>query len=329
MKGHGKTIFSLILILISVSLFFYKFNIREIMAVVNLIPVYVILLVLLLHIITLVLGSYKWYLMLAGIDHHRKMGLIFKIHISTIYFDNITPGAKMGGEGVRLYMMRRLAGTDYASVTGLIGLDKVTSMLPFIAMCIIAFAWQWSNFYKSLLGRWIFIVLFFLTLIILTATAALLKLGRKGRGFNEIKPSRLKLFLASAGHAFREVFTRKREVFPLLFLSSIIWFSYLLKMYILARAIGIKIPFGILSSASILAYLVGMLPLTPGGLGFFDGTIGGILLLFNVNELAIGTLVFLYRLTTYFFTLLLGGIASIALFNKVSEKKKLSMREDL
>ena len=49
---------------------------------------------------------------------------------------------------------------------------------------------------------------------------------------------------------------------------------------------------------------VSVVCLTPGGFGFFDGTIGGILLLFNVMDLAIGTLVLLYHLTTYFFTLL-------------------------
>lgn len=321
MKRDRKTLLSLFLILICVILFFYKFNIGEIIAVINLMPVHVILSVLLLHIITLVLGAFKWYLMLAGIGQRNKMGLIFNIHISTMYFDNITPGAKMGGEGVRLYLTRRLLDIDYASVTGLIGLDKVTTMVPFILMCIMALVGQWSYFYKSSLGRWIFIVLLFLTFIILIAIVAMLNLGRKGNNINNSKPSRVKSFLANAGHVFRMLFTSKREAFLLFLLSAIIWSSYLLKMYILALAIGVNIPFHTLSSASILAYLAGMLPLTPGGLGFFDGTIGGILLLFNVDELAIGTLVLLYRLTTYFFTLLLGGISSIILFNKVNEKK--------
>ena len=48
-EKNGKTLLSLFLILICVILFFYKFNIREIIAVINLMPVHVILSVLLLH----------------------------------------------------------------------------------------------------------------------------------------------------------------------------------------------------------------------------------------------------------------------------------------
>lgn len=322
MKRHGKTILSLILILISVIIFLYNFNISEIMATIHLIPGPVILLAFFLHLLTLVLGALKWYLMLAGIGQGNKPGLIFKIHISTIFFDNLTPGARIGGEGVRLYLTRNLLGIDYASITGLIGLDKVLTLIPFILLCLLALVWQGQFFQQGSLFRGIFIVLSLLVLLVIIAIVALLKLGKK-KGTDDARLSRFKSFLANAGHSFRLIFTRKRGLLPLLFLSSIIWFIYLLKIYILAEAIGINIAFKTLSSASILAYLVGILPLTPGGLGLFDGTLSGFLLLFNADKATVGSLVLLYRLTTYFFTLLLGGLASIILFNKVLERKNI------
>ena len=82
---------------------------------------------------------------------------------------------------------------------------------------------------------------FFFNIIILTATVAMLNLGRKGNNINNSKPSRVKSFLANAGHVFRMLLPVNGRL-SLIPSFVIIWFSYLLKMYILALPIGVNIP---------------------------------------------------------------------------------------
>lgn len=323
-KKHKGKVLLLTVGVILISMFFYNFNIREIVYVVRSVPKYAILLTLFLHLLTLILGSLKWRIMLRNINYHNDMGLIFKIHISSIYFDNITPGAKIGGEGVRLYFMRNILGTDYASAMGLLSLDKVITLLPFIAMCVPAVIWQWHILNKNFVAKWALIVIIVLAIIVTAIIVAMLRFGGKSEEASKTQLSKFKLFFSNAGYSFRFVFAKRGEMLPLILLSTILWLCYPLKMHVLALAIGIDISFKVLSSASILAYLVGMLPLAPGGLGFYDGTIGGILLSLGISSPKIGSLVLLYRLTTYLFSLALGGIATIDLFNRVVSSKKVA-----
>lgn len=328
-KRHGRTILLLTVGILSVATFFYKFDIGKIMALISITPKRMIWMALLLHLLTLLLGALKWNIMLKGIGEYNDKGFIFKIHVSSVFFDNITPGAKMGGEGIRLYLMRNILDVDYASAVGLLSLDKVVTLLPLIVMAVLAIIWQWQILGKVFISNKMFITIMLLLTVTGIVVGIMLRAGWPSKGDNSDRFSRIRLFLADSGFAFRLVFADRRRVLFLLLASTTIWICYPIKIYILAMAMGMDISFSILSSISIIAYLVGMLPLSPGGLGSYDAAMGKMLFLLGVGETAIGSLILLYRLTSYFFSLSLGGIATIDLLGKIRNNKILTIREDI
>ncbi len=295
----------------------HNFNMKEIMDVVRSVPTYMIVVIILLHLLLLILGAFKWHIMLREISDGYNFSLIFKIHIAGICVDNITPGAKMGGEGVRLYFMRNFLGVDYGSVAGILALDKVVTIFSFIVMCIPAIVWQIGMFSGTSITIWYVVVSLFLAFFIITVVVFMMKLDNSNRRHTSTKFSKIKLFFTKARSSFKNIFYNSKKLFVLTLLSFILWAFYPLKLCILASSIGMDISFKGLASASMLAYLIGMLPLTPGGLGLYDGVMSTMLLSFGVSRTDIGALVILYRLTTHFFSLIFGGVAAIDLFKVI------------
>lgn len=64
------------------------------------------------------------------------------------------------------------------------------------------------------------------------------------------------------------------SVFPLVLLSSVIWIMECWIAYVLAEGMGLSISFGALVVAVALANLTKALPLTPGGFGAYEATLG-------------------------------------------------------
>ena len=129
-----------------------------------------------------------------------NFSLIFKIHIAGICVDNITPGAKMWGEGVRLYFMRNFLGVDYGSVAGILALDKVVTIFSFIVMCIPAIVWQIGMFSGTSITIWYVVVSLFLAFFIITVVVFMMKLDNSNRRHTSTKFSKIKLSYKSQVH---------------------------------------------------------------------------------------------------------------------------------
>lgn len=91
------------------------------------------------------------------------------------------------------------------------------------------------------------------------------------------------------------------------------WLAYAVVLYVSAIAIEAPIAFGVAMLAVALSKVGFIIP-TPGGLGGVEVALAGVLILITPMSSAVGVaLALLYRFATYWFTILLGGIASILL----------------
>lgn len=79
------------------------------------------------------------------------------------------------------------------------------------------------------------------------------------------------------------------------------WILYPIKVYIIAHFLGFDIGFIPLTSALFVAFLVGIIPLFPGGLGTFEATMAGILTLFGLPIENGLILVLISRTVTFWF----------------------------
>jgi uncharacterized protein (TIRG00374 family) len=65
-------------------------------------------------------------------------------------------------------------------------------------------------------------------------------------------------------------------------ISIPVWLLEVSGVYIAAMAIGYKIPFSLAAVAAITSFLGQTIPITPGGIGIYEGTMAGVLVLFGV-----------------------------------------------
>ena len=56
------------------------------------------------------------------------------------------------------------------------------------------------------------------------------------------------------------------------------------KLYYITRAMGLNISFLNAFAATIISYIAGMVPLLPGGLGSFEGTMVGLFLIWGLGR---------------------------------------------
>ena len=120
--------------------------------------------------------------------------------------------------------------------------------------------------------------------------------------------------LHASGYArsFRSLMGKRDWYFMLLF-SLLVWLLYPVKVFFVAAMLGIDV--GHLTSAvsTYTAYLVSMLPLLPGGLGTFEGSMA---IMFSIGgfDLATGiAIALLSRCITFWFPLIFSAGAAICL----------------
>ncbi len=63
-----------------------------------------------------------------------------------------------------------------------------------------------------------------------------------------------------------------RERIALIIISTLIWSLYPLKVYIVCRMLFIDVDFLTVAMVTYTAYMISMVPLLPGGLGSFEGS---------------------------------------------------------
>ena len=99
----------------------------------------------------------------------------------------------------------------------------------------------------------------------------------------------------------------------LFFLSIFIWLLYPAKMYILAVQITPDVNAVYIGAVAFVSYMVAMLPIFPGGLGGFEGTMSGLLAAmgFIISDAAVITI--LFRFITFWFVMLV-SLAYIAFY---------------
>ena len=104
------------------------------------------------------------------------------------------------------------------------------------------------------------------------------------------------------------IFWKKSVVIPQAYtLLSIV--AEMATFYFIILALGQTIAVPALILAYTVAVTIGSVPITPGGLGTYDASLAGMLLMFSIPLEHALTIALLYRLVQYWMTNLLGIIA--------------------
>ena len=278
----------------------------------------------LLHLATLAATGYRWQILLAGLGSALPYRRVMSIYLAGKFADSVTP--KGGGDAATVYILGRFTSLPYRHLTGALLVQKFTSLLPLVLICILCLGALGALNPGAPSPAY---------LLLPALIAAGVMLGRSARNGKRIprdgyKESRLVERLRAAKTFAQDAFQTSRQLLGtrdtlwLTLISLAIWSLYPLKLYIVALSLDLKVSFVLLATAAYGSLLATMIPIVPGNLGTFEATL--ILMLTTVGlSTAEGlTLTLLFRLGTYWFPLVLSAVVAarlgVSLFSRAALK---------
>jgi len=226
------------------------------------ISIWVISLLIVLQIVSQLLVNLQWRNVALAADVQVSFREMFFINCQGAIADAITPGVKIGGEITRGVQISRRCGCSAEQATAIVAAQKMFSISSFVFLLLITGTYMAVNL-QMLTGRYVQIAG--------TAIAALALLIIFGVFF---MPKRVKKHM------------QIKNSLPFLMLSLIIWLIYPVKLYILAAQFSPDINIIYIAGITFISYIIGMIPIFPGGIGGFEGTMSGLLIAtgFSVSD---------------------------------------------
>jgi uncharacterized protein (TIRG00374 family) len=120
-----------------------------------------------------------------------------------------------------------------------------------------------------------------------------------------------------------------KSFIPVLLLSCGVWTLDIIRLKLVALALNINLSINLIVTVSILSFLLGALPLTPGGLGVIEGGLISLLLYLGIPLASAGSFVLLERFVSYGLSSLIGLLYLFYYGGfKIWEKTKKEKSED-
>ncbi|HWQ47539.1 MAG TPA: lysylphosphatidylglycerol synthase transmembrane domain-containing protein [Methanosarcina sp.] len=250
-----------------------------------------VFLAILIYLLSVYLFSVRWQQVLSCIGYDLKATSLVPIYFGAVFINNITPGGNMaGGESFRILWANKLFGISYTNAFKTIFFERLVEAIPVALLSIYIL-----DSFPSLEIRFLphsltlrTIHLFFL--VFLTAVIVILVFRAKFISLLKIAQQNWNQF--------------KKSFIPVLLLSCGVWVLDVIRLKSVALALNINLSLSLIITISILSFLLGALPLTPGGLGIIEGGLISLLLYFGLSLAFASSFVFLERFISY-------GISSI------------------
>lgn len=278
-----------------------------------------------LQLSTLLASAWIWHFLL-----NRKSSItfsaVFLVNQAAGLVESLTPSVKFGGEAAKVYLFRQRTGQDYQEVAGTLLVHKFLTMAPFVLLCLMLVL---PAFFMFELPTY-----FYVALAVLTAMCiglGFLCYGINGKEAKEqplqnlssgenpgrlelLKklPSRIAVFLHQSRLAASRLLSTRQTIAAML-ASLLIWVFYPIKVYLACTFLGLDVHPLIIGLATLFAYMVSMVPLLPGGLGTYEGTMALFFTLGGLTPAEGMAVSLLSRLTTFWFPLLISALSCMLL----------------
>jgi uncharacterized membrane protein YbhN (UPF0104 family) len=199
-----------------------------------------------------------------------------------------------GGESFRILWANKRFGISYTNAFKTVFFERLVEAIP---VTLLSFYILYSI--PSLKIRFIPMIdnltlssIHLLLLIFLVLTVATLFLRKRASSFLTTVQKNWELF--------------KGSFIPVLLLSCGVWILDVIRLKLVALALNIDLSINLIITVSVLSFLLGALPLTPGGLGIIEGGLISLLLYLGLPLGPAGSFVFLERLISYGISSLIG-----------------------
>lgn len=240
------------------------------------------------------LWASRWQVALSFINSRISFGVRYLILCATIFLNNITPGARVGGDPFgRVYMMHRLENTSYSSgMASIIGEHALTPLIVisfFMAGLLLQFGRGSLQLTLILIAVWalaafaaVFIPrIFFRKRVAVKGISSITSrvlgwFGKRGKVQETIEG--IEAFYSSS----YATIDKWKKVLVIGSLALLIGALDVFRLYTIFLALGYHPPISMLLIASSLPTIVGLIPFLPGGLVLIEGSLISVFALFGV-----------------------------------------------
>ncbi|MCK9151427.1 UPF0104 family protein [Methanobacterium alcaliphilum] len=301
-------------------------------------PVYILLAVV-VQLITYILLTLRWSITTNSVGINVKKRHLLPMLMVGMAVNNITPSARGGGEPLRAYMLSKYSKSSMESSFATVIADRGLDTFPFLVLAVMTIIAMILYFNLSL---WIILSLTMaVILIVVLFLIALYMSVNKNAGekitlwvlriikrFYHKNPDKLKKKALGAIHEFQHtikiMLSDPKVMLYGIPLSFLIWFLEIIRVYLVFSAFGVDVSLIVIAEVFIIASLIGMIPLLPGGLGAVDG----VMILFysaaGIPPSISAAATVLERLISFWMTSILGLVClpyfGSAVIKKISKK---------
>lgn len=205
------------------------------------------------------------------------------------------------GDAFRGWALSRETGSDFPSSLGTVLAERVQDMAAVLVLVLIAAVWITAEGNSKVPG-W---VLFAAFVLVAALVLGLLVMRLAGERLSRRLPGRLESAYVNFQRGTLDSFSG-RTIPPQLALGIVGWLLEIARFYFVADAMGIEISFGIVMFAALANAMLTTIP-TPGGFGFVEGGLTGLLILFGLSDSDSISLVAVDRTISWLSVVLFGG----------------------
>ena len=223
------------------------------------------------------------------------------------------PGGKLAGEVSRVFFLNNTMKSTTAQSAAVMLIQKIFSFIVFFLAALFAISYVISdaNFFQGAAVRFalygvMFALLLLLLYVLLFPDKLLQRLSRDGTGKKRGKMiEKLKQNLLVVLNQATQLRQNLQLCLVLLLLSILAWALYPLQIYVLTTQLDAAPSFIYLGAITLAAYMISLIPIFPGGLGGFEGTMIALLYAAGVDASDALVVTILFRFGTFWFKVLI------------------------
>lgn len=293
-------------------------NLEEILGTLREARLRYVLLAVLVYLLSVYFFSVRWQQVLLCVGYNLKATSLVPVYFGAVFINNITPGGNMApGESFRILWANKRFGISYTNAFKTVFFERLVEAIPVLLLSfyiLYSFPSLKIKFIPSIDGLTLSSI--HLLLLIFLAVAVTIWFFR----------AKFSSFVINVKKNWIQF---KSSFIPVLFLSCGVWILDVIRLKLVALALNIDLSLNLIITISILSFLLGALPLTPGGIGIVEGGLISLLLYLGLPLGPAGSFVFLERLISYGISSLIGFIY-LSYYGgfKIWEKAKKENRAD-
>ncbi|EHR79832.1 membrane protein [Thermococcus litoralis DSM 5473] len=294
------------------------------------------LLALLMQILATLAWAFRWRIFLKRAEVRVRVRDIIIATMVGIFANNLTPGARAGGEPARMYVITKKSNSGYGQVFATIMADRILDVIPVLIFTLLAFKYALSLKVKLLLSvlsisTVVLLLIVVVSLLIslneslafkvLNKIAGLIKrvFPEKFAGIEETLEEKLKKSIMDFRKTFLELSKDPVVLGKTLFYSLALWVFMLLRTYFVFESIGYHLEIQKILMVQMAGIALGMISILPGGVGITEAVNSALYLSLRIDKSLAVTATVLDRFISFWLPTIIGGGLSVYLGAKLSK----------